>query len=152
MNTKKKKNTQRSLSSNLNRTRIRKYNKIKNFSKSKRYSDGDNIRPRCPTDMRDAMIEKANATFDNYPLLAFFDDENFKRLNQYCFGRFPLRSLSLYRALKLSFLWNIGGLYFDSANKSEMSQGWMGQAVGVFTPAMFNIDDQPYLDWLWHSD
>lgn len=44
--------------------------------------------------------------------------------------------LSLYRALKLTSLWDIGGLALEETIKSKMEQ-----AVGVLTPAMFNAED-----------
>lgn len=80
-------------------------------------------------------------TFSTFPLLFFFYDNNVKKLNQFCSVRFPLFvQPSLHKALKLTFLWDIGGLSFDLTIKPKMGQSSMEQTIGVLIPAMFNAD------------
>lgn len=50
--------------------------------------------------------------------------------------------LSLYRALKLTFPWDIGGISHDGTIKTSIGIGSMGKAVGVLTPTMFKEDFQ----------
>ena len=50
---------------------------------------------------------------------------------------------SLYRAVKLTFPRDIGGLAHDGAITNEMATGSMSQTVGVLTPAMFSPGTQP---------
>lgn len=76
--------------------------------------------------------------------LLFFYDDNIKKLNQFCSRRPPLFVYSsLYRALKLTFLFQIGGLSLDDTIKSEIGYGSIRQAVDVLTPAAFNVNPQP---------
>ena len=57
-------------------------------------------------------------------------------------GRVPVvLHPSLYRALKLTFPRDVGGLAHDGA--IEMATGSMSQTVGVLTPAMFSPGTQP---------
>ena len=59
-------------------------------------------------------------------------------------GRVPVvLHPSLYRALKLTFPWDVGGLARDGAIDNEMVTGSMSQTVGVLTPAMFSPGTQP---------
>ena len=59
-------------------------------------------------------------------------------------GRVPVvLHPSLYRALKLTLPWDIGGLAHDRAINNEMATGSMSQTVGVLTPAMFSPGTQP---------
>ena len=59
-------------------------------------------------------------------------------------GRVPVvLHLSLYRAVKLTFPRDIGGLAHDGAITNEMATGSMSQTVGVLTPAMFSPGTQP---------
>ena len=59
-------------------------------------------------------------------------------------GRIPVvLHPSLYRAVKLTFPRDIGGLAYDGAITNEMATGSMSQTVGVLTPAMFTPGTQP---------
>ena len=59
-------------------------------------------------------------------------------------GRVPVvLHSSLYRAVKLTFLRDIGGLAHDGAITNEMATGSMSQTVNVLTPAMFSPGTQP---------
>ena len=59
-------------------------------------------------------------------------------------GRVPVvLHPSLYRALKLTFPRDVGGLAHDGAINNEMATGSMSQTVGVLTPAMFSPGTQP---------
>lgn len=49
--------------------------------------------------------------------------------------------LSLYRPLKLTFPWDIGGLDFDGLIINEMSQGPMGVAVVILTRTISTLLD-----------
>lgn len=87
--------------------------------------------------------KKASATIDTYPPLAFFDDANVKRLHQYCSDRVPLFvHPSQYRALKLTFPWDIDNISPDGTIKRDMGQNSMGPAVSVLILSMFNSNDQ----------
>lgn len=80
------------------------------------------------------MIEEAKHIFGMFPSLAFFDDANVKRFNQ--FWMLPLFvQPSLYRALKMIFPWDIDVLSPDGTIKGEL-----GQVVGVLILAMFNAE------------
>ena len=59
-------------------------------------------------------------------------------------GRVPVvLHPSLYRALKLTYPWDVGGLAHDGAITNEMATGSMSQTIGVLTPAMFSPGTQP---------
>ena len=59
-------------------------------------------------------------------------------------GRVPVvLHLSLYRAVKLTYTRDIGGLAHDGAVTNEMATGSMSQTVGVLTPALFSSGTQP---------
>ena len=58
-------------------------------------------------------------------------------------GRVPVVLPPSYRALKLTFLRDVGGLAHDGAIDNEMATGSMSQTVGVLTPAMFSPGTQP---------
>ena len=59
-------------------------------------------------------------------------------------GRVPVvLHPSLYRAVKLTFPRDNGGLTHDGAITNEMATGSMSQTVGVLTPAMFSPGTQP---------
>ena len=59
-------------------------------------------------------------------------------------GRVPMvLHPSLYRAVKLTFLRDIGGLSHDGAITNEMATDSVSQIVGVLTPAMFSPGSQP---------
>ena len=50
---------------------------------------------------------------------------------------------SLYRAVKLTYPRDIGGLAHDGVITNEMATGSMSQTAGVLTPAMFSPGTQP---------
>lgn len=57
-----------------------------------------------------SILQETNDAFGAFQLLAFFVDENVKKLNQYCSGRLQLFVyLSLYRALEfiLEHWWHV---------------------------------------------
>ena len=59
-------------------------------------------------------------------------------------GRVPVvTNPSLYRAVKLMYPRDIGGLAQDRAISNEMATVSMSQTVGVLTPAMFSLGTQP---------
>ena len=59
-------------------------------------------------------------------------------------GRVPVvLHPSLYRALKLTYPRDVGGLAHDGAINNEMATGSRSQTVGVLTPAMFSPGTQP---------
>ena len=59
-------------------------------------------------------------------------------------GRVPVvLHPSLYRAVKLTFLRDIGDLAHDGAITNEMAKGYMSQTISVLTPAMFSPGTQP---------
>lgn len=49
---------------------------------------------------------------------------------------------SLYKALKLMFFGDIGGLSFEGTIKTEIGQVSVALAVGLLTPAIFNPEGQ----------
>ena len=85
------------------------------------------------------MLGEANEALD--PISFFKDDlSSCKGL----VGRVPVvLHPSLYRALKLTFPRDVGGLAHDGAIDNEMATGSMSQTVGVLTPAMFSPGTQP---------
>ena len=59
-------------------------------------------------------------------------------------GRVPVvLHPSLYRAVKLTFPRDIGGLAHDDAITNEMATVFMSQTISVLTPAMFSLGTQP---------
>ena len=92
-----------------------------------------------------AMVEEALKSFKNImPPLAIIENDLLNKLKQFCSGRAPvLVHPSLYRALKLTFPWDVGGLSADGSVKNEMGQGSMGEAVGILSPSMFKPASQP---------
>lgn len=77
------------------------------------------------------------------PKAAYMYDAKMTSLEQFSSGSYPVFvHPSLYRALKLTFRGDIGNLSLDSI-KSKMGTGTIGQAVGVLTSAMFNVEERP---------
>lgn len=61
------------------------------------------------------MFEEAVKCVDVTPLLAVWENEDAKKLRQSCSGMVPVCvHSSLYRAVKLTFPWDIGGFTIDS--------------------------------------
>ena len=85
------------------------------------------------------MLGDANEPLD--PISYFKDDlHSCKGL----VGRVPIvLHPSLYRAVKLTYPQDIGGLVHDGVITNEMATGPMSQTVGDLTPAMFSPGTQP---------
>ena len=93
-----------------------------------------------------AMVEEALKSFNKYHASSCHNCKMIllNKLKQFCSGRAPvLVHPSLYRALKLTFPWDVGGLSADGSVKTEMGQGSMGEAVGILSPSMFKPASQP---------
>lgn len=61
---------------------------------------------------------------------------------KHCRVRFPVfLHPSLYRALKLEYPGDIGGLSIDDTIESERDTGSIGKVICVLTPAKFNAED-----------
>ena len=59
-------------------------------------------------------------------------------------GRIPVvLHPSIYRAIKLTYPRDVGGLAHDGVITNEMATGSMCQTVGVLSPAMFSPSTQP---------
>lgn len=66
------------------------------------------------------------------------DNEELSKLKQFCAGRVAVFvHQSLYRALKLAFPWDVGGISQDSSIKTEMGVSSTGEAVSILTQTMF---------------
>ena len=79
------------------------------------------------------MVAEANQAFGSISSLVTEG-----KLCDELIGRSPLFvHLSLYRALKLTFPRDVGGLAHDDAIPTEIATESMSQIVGVLTPAMF---------------
>ena len=84
------------------------------------------------------MMEEANNAFNISPPLAFFNDEELILLQKSCTGRVPIRiHPTLYRAIKLTFPLDIGGVAPDGLVSNELGQGSLGSSVGVLNASMF---------------
>ena len=80
------------------------------------------------------MLREANKALDP---LSFIKD--YLKSCKGLVGRFSIvLQPSHYKAAKLTFPWDIGGLAQDGAISKEMAIGSMSQTVGVLTPAMLN--------------
>lgn len=76
--------------------------------------------------------------------MAIWKNEEAKKLRQFSSGRvLVFVHPSLYRALKSTFLWDIGDPTIDGHIKNEMCQGSMDKAVGILTHTTFKADCQP---------
>lgn len=65
--------------------------------------------------------------FNFTPPLVTIDNDETKKLKQFCSGSVPVFvPLYLYKALKLTFPWDVGGLEIDGHIKTEMGQGVNG--------------------------
>lgn len=90
------------------------------------------------------MLEEAITSFNMTPPIAITESDTLRKMNCFCAGRVPVFvHPSLYRALKLTFPWDIGGISQDGTINTEMGHGSMGEAVGILTPAMFKAGKQP---------
>lgn len=89
-----------------------------------------------------SMLQEANRSFDVYPPLAFFDNENAKKLHKYC----SVKLLLLFTPPFIEF-WtfslDIGGLSPDGSIRTKIGTESRGEAVGVLTPVMFNAGEKP---------
>ena len=77
--------------------------------------------------------------------LAELEHSSLKKCITYCSGRVPiLVHPSLYRALKLKFPIDVGGITRDNRVTTELGTGSLRQAVGILTPKDFRpvVDDE----------
>ncbi len=77
--------------------------------------------------------------------LAELEHSSLKKCLTYCSGRVPiLVHPSLYRALKLKFPIDVGGITRDNRVTTELGTGSLRQAVGILTPKDFRpvVDDE----------
>ena len=77
--------------------------------------------------------------------LAELEHSSLKKCITYCAGRVPiLVHPSLYRALKLKFPIDVGGITRDNRVTTELGTGSLRQAVGILTPKDFRpvVDDE----------
>ena len=77
--------------------------------------------------------------------LAKLEHSSLKKCITYCSGRVPiLVHPSLYRALKLKFLIDVGGITRDNRVTTELGTGSLRQAVSILTPKDFRpvVDDE----------
>ena len=77
--------------------------------------------------------------------LAVLEHSSLKKCITYCSGRVPiLVHPSLYRALKLKFPIDVGGITRDNRVTTELGTGSLRQAVGILTPRDFRpvVDDE----------
>ena len=77
--------------------------------------------------------------------LAELEHSSLKKCITYCPGRVPiLVHPSLYRALKLKFPIDVGGITRDNRVTTELGTGSLRQAVGILTPKDFRpvVDDE----------
>lgn len=75
-----------------------------------------------------------------FPNIRMFDmeDPSIRRLRQFCAGRVPvLIHPSLYRAIKLIYPMDVGGIALDGRITSELGVGSLGQSVGVLSSSDF---------------
>lgn len=73
--------------------------------------------------------------------MAIVENEDTKRLKLFCSERVPvLVNPYLYKTLKLTFPWDIGGL--GIGEKTEMGHRSIVKAVSILTPTMFKADIQ----------
>lgn len=65
-----------------------------------------------------------------------FGSPDLKKLRQYCAGKVPgLLHPSLYRAVKVTYHMDIGGIVLDRQMTSELGIGNLGQSIGVLSAA-----------------
>ena len=77
--------------------------------------------------------------------LVELEHSSLKKCITYCSGRVPiLVHPSLYRALKLKFPIDVGGITRDNRVTTELGTGSLRQAVGILTPKDFRpvVDDE----------
>lgn len=72
------------------------------------------------------MIDEAKKSFSGSSPIIITDNDDLKKLKQFCGGRVAVFvHPSLYRALKLTFPWDIGGVSQDGIIKFGMGCGSM---------------------------
>ena len=85
------------------------------------------------------MLREANSAFNMSTPLAVWHHPDLKKLRICCSGRVPVfMHPSLYRAAKLTFPRDVGGVSQDGTISNEMGVDPMGPAIGVLTPGMFS--------------
>ena len=83
------------------------------------------------------MVEAAEVAFPGVRL-AEREHPQLKKLAQACHGRAPVfMHPSFYRAIKLRFPTDVGGIARTGQVTSELGTGSLGQTVGILTPADF---------------
>lgn len=66
------------------------------------------------------------------------ENGNLRKLKQFCAGRVPvLLHHFLYRAVKLTYPTDVGGIVLDGRMITEWGAGSLGQYVGVLSSADF---------------
>ena len=84
------------------------------------------------------MLKEANTAFNMSIPLAVWHHPDLKKLKAYCLGRVPVfMHPSLYRASKLTFPRDVGGVSQDGSINNSMGVDPMGPAIGILTPSMF---------------
>ena len=84
------------------------------------------------------MLREANSAFSMSIPLAVWHHPDLKKMKSCCSGRVPVfMHPSLYRAAKLTFPRDVGGVSQDGTINNEMGVDPMGPAIGVLTPSMF---------------
>lgn len=82
---------------------------------------------------------EAREAFPNIRILEL-ENSTLKKLRHFCSGRVPvLLHPSLYRAVKLIYPTDVGGIVLDGRITTELGTGSLGQSVGVLT----NVDFHP---------
>lgn len=97
------------------------------------------------------MLEEANFAFNIFSAVAFFNDQDLIEIKKSYVGRVSVKvHPSFYRALKLTFPLDIGGLSTNGSITTEMTVGSMGTAVGVLTPlCLFRNLNLKLPKWPW---
>ena len=84
------------------------------------------------------MLKEANTAFNMSIPLAVWHHPDLKKQKVNCSGRVPVfMHPSLYRASKLTFPRDVGGVCQDGSIDNEMGVDPMGPAIGILTPSMF---------------
>lgn len=88
------------------------------------------------------MVKEVNNSYKITPSLAIIDNAEIKK-HKFCSMRAPVFVHSfLYRALKLTYLWDIGSIPQDDSIKTNMGQGSMEEAVGLLSTTIFQPNSQ----------
>lgn len=90
------------------------------------------------------MVKEAINSFKITLPLEIVDNEEIKKLKQFCVGR-PIFSFmpSLYRVLTLTYPRDSVSLSLDGSINNEMAHGSMGEATGILSLIMFCLSQIP---------